>query len=228
MRVERSQYVGEASIVRSKVVAPVTQCMTLVDDQEAEVSCDRRKHPVSELRVREPLRGHQEHVKPSGRDGRLDLRPRLDVGGVERGSRQTGAFRSLDLVAHQAQQRRHDQGEAGVLMAADGRCRPVHRRLAPTGRLHDENPCGRLTQCCDCRLLVAPQGRIGSGERLYDVGRDLQAGRRQRSRRSCRGRRCHGYQSERSRQPCPMAAPMPPCSRLRSIENPDGCSRRFC
>ena len=79
--------------------------MRLVDDQQPEPAGQPVEHPPTEARVGQPLRRYQQDVDLIGTQGRLDLGPGVDVGGVQRRRTKTGPTRGDDLVAHQRQQR---------------------------------------------------------------------------------------------------------------------------
>ena len=100
----------------------------------------RRQQAVAEVRVVEPLRADQQHVDRARAQRLLDGLPLLGVRRVDRVRGDAGACRRLDLVAHQRQQRRHDQRRPGALGPQQPGGHEVHRRLAPPGALHDERP----------------------------------------------------------------------------------------
>ncbi len=102
-------------VVRAEVVAPVADAVRLVDDQQADRAGDEAEHPVAEPLVREPLRRDQQQVDlvvAEALDDRLEL---LRVRGIDRLGPHTDAPGHLDLVAHQRQQGRHEQGRTGAL-----------------------------------------------------------------------------------------------------------------
>ena len=70
----------------------------------------------------------------------------------------------VDLVAHQRQQRRHDQRGAAAAGPQQGGRDEVDRRLAPAGALHDEHPLAALDQRLD-RLELAVAELRASGRR---------------------------------------------------------------
>jgi hypothetical protein len=72
-----------------------------------------------------------------------------------------GPLRRFDLVAHEGQQRRHDQGRTGASAAQQRRGDEVHGRLPPAGALDDERPAMVLDQRADRRpLVVAEHGVV--------------------------------------------------------------------
>ena len=142
----RWQDVGDPPVVGSEVVPPVRDGVRLVDDEQPEPAREPVEHPSPEAGVGQPLRRDQQHVEVTSLQRRLHGRPLVDVGGVEGGRREPGPRRGRDLVAHQRQQRRDHERRSRALRATDRGGRPVDRRLAPAGGLHDEHPGGRLAQ----------------------------------------------------------------------------------
>ncbi len=80
--------------------------------------------------------------------------PVVDVGGVDRDRPQPGSLGGGELVAHEGEQRRHDQRRAAAQGADRGGRGPVHRRLPPPGRLHHQHACLVGDQCVDGPGLV--------------------------------------------------------------------------
>ena len=54
---------GQPLVVGAEVEAPVRDAVRLIDDQQPR-SGQQRQREVRELRVRQPLRGHQQHIDP--------------------------------------------------------------------------------------------------------------------------------------------------------------------
>ena len=99
----------------------------------------------------------------------LDRRPVVAVGRVDRHGAEAQPVRRLDLVAHQAEQRAHDQRGAVALVAPHARGDPVDEALAPARPLHDERaravPDDRLD-----RLALALAERRARAEHRLEVG----------------------------------------------------------
>jgi hypothetical protein len=86
----------------------------LVDHQHPRRRRQLGKHRLPEIRVVEPLRADQQHVDPTGEDLALHLLPLVQVRRVDRRRLHTGTGGRVDLVAHQREQRRHDDGRTGA------------------------------------------------------------------------------------------------------------------
>jgi hypothetical protein len=127
----------------------------LVDHQQAGAG------QVGEGGAPEPLVG-----QPLGRDQQqVDLvigQPRLDAGPLaavlagDRLDHQPHPLGSLDLVAHQGQQRRHQQGRPPALGPQEGGGQEVDGGLAPPGALDQQHP-PPLDQGVDRLALARPQ-----------------------------------------------------------------------
>ena len=85
-------------------------------------------------------------------------------------ARDAGARRRLDLVAHQRQQRRHDERRPGALRPQQPGGHEVDRRLPPPGALHDEGPPVLDDERLDRRpLVVAQRHVVAPDERPQDL-----------------------------------------------------------
>ena len=105
-------------------MAPVGDAMRLVDDQQTGARGEAGQHVVAEVGIVQPLRADQQHVDRAGADLGGDLAPLVEVGRVDRAGADAGPGGRLDLVAHQREQRRHDDGRAGRRLAGPRpRCR---------------------------------------------------------------------------------------------------------
>ena len=135
VRVESPQHVGHPAVVGPEVVAPVGDGVRLVDHQQAEV------WPASRSSTRRPKPGL---ASRSGDTSSTSRSPSASSASIadhsstfeefERRRAQPGPLRRRDLVAHEREQRRHDERRPGALGPADRGGRPVDRRLAPPGR----------------------------------------------------------------------------------------------
>ena len=146
---ERRQQVADAAVVGPEVVAPVTDAVRLVDDEQSAGRGERRKLLVAEARVVESLGADEEHVHLTARQGAGDGPPLVGVGGVEGHRTDAGALGRGDLVAHEREQRADDDGRTGPLGPPQRRRDEVDGRLAPPGALHDEHPAAPLDELGD-------------------------------------------------------------------------------
>ncbi len=156
----RVEGVPDAAVVGTEVVTPVRDAVGLVDHEQPDARRQRREHPVAEVGVVEPLRADQQDVDSRLGERLFDDLPLLGVGRVDRHRVDSGPTGSLDLVAHEGQQRRHDQRRPGPASAQEGRRHEVHGRLAPAGALDDERPPPAGDQRFDGRPLVVAQDGV--------------------------------------------------------------------
>ena len=159
---------ADAPVIRPEVVAPVRDAVRLVDDDEAGVGGQGRQNGVAKVRVVQPLRAHQQHVDLTGGDPTANVVPLGDIAGIDGCGPNPGALRGGNLVAHQGQQRRDDDGGAPALFPQQLGGDEVHRRLSPAGALHYQCPAALDHQRLDRGPLVIAQHRLGSGELFED------------------------------------------------------------
>jgi hypothetical protein len=119
--------------------------------------------------------GDQQQVDAAGGQLRLDRPPLVQVGGVDGGGADADGLGLGDLVAHQRQQRRHQQGWARPAVAQQPGGQEVDRRLPPAGALDHHHPAAVDDQGLDGGQLVVPQRRPRAGQggqqRLRAVGK---------------------------------------------------------
>src|SRR4051812_48735766 len=120
---------------------------------------------VAEAGVVEALGGDEQDVGLATVDGRLDVVPVLEVGGVDGVGADAGAGGGLDLVAHEREQRGDDDGRTGALIAEQCGGDEVDRRLSPAGALYDEGPAPADHQGLDRRPLVVAENSGWAGKR---------------------------------------------------------------
>ena len=116
-RVELLQHVRDPAVVGAEVVAPVGDCVRLVDHQQAQPAGERVEHPPPEARVGQPLRRHEQHVELAGLRSR-SMPSHSSMFEEFRVAARSPALRGRrDLVTHQRQQRRDDQRRPGPSLA---------------------------------------------------------------------------------------------------------------
>jgi hypothetical protein len=180
---------GHPAVVGAEVMPPVRDAVGLVDDQHP--------HPVDhvgedvgpEAGVVEPLGGDEEEVDVAGAHPLLDGVPVVAVLGVDGGGPHPGPLRHLQLVAHEGEQRRDEEGGAGAGVAQQPGGDEVHGALAPPRALDDEGPAPIGDHSPDGLELagaeggVVPAGKAGE-ERAGLVVDDLGDGRGGHRRRA--------------------------------------------
>ena len=143
---------GEAAVFRAELVPPGRNAMRLVDGEEGDALPGQA---VERARHRKPLRRHVQQVEPARIefDGDRPRRIRLDFG-VQRPGRDAELPQRRDLVVHQRDERRHDDGRAGP-----AQCRHlVAQALAAPGR-HQHQRVAPGHHPLDRRLLQPAEGR---------------------------------------------------------------------
>jgi hypothetical protein len=155
---------ADAAVVRAEVVAPVGDAVGLVDHHEAGLGRQAGEGDVAEVGVVEALGRDQEDVDHAGPDLVVDALPRVAVGGVDRDGADAGAPGGGDLVAHEREEGRDDDGGAGAPGPQECGGDEVDRGLAPAGALDDERATVTLDERLDGRPLVVTQARVGAAD----------------------------------------------------------------
>ena len=153
---------AQPPVVGAKIVPPVRDAMHLVDDQQPRILQQHREPAGDELLVGEAFGGHQQQIDLVA----VELVPQtivvVGVGRVDRLGPQPEALGGLQLVAHQGEQRRHDDRRPQSGVAQDPRRQEVHRALAPTGSLHQHDPFASDGERFDRLALSRSERRIGA------------------------------------------------------------------
>ena len=155
---------GELEVVRTEVVPPLRDAVRLVD-------CEERDRHLRELGeealVVEPLRRHVEELQPPGAEALRDIAHLLGAeAGVEPGGIDALSYEGVDLILHERDQRRDDDGDS-----VEQQCRElVAKALAGPGREHSERR-ATVEQRVDDLLLPGAEVREPepSGEHLARV-----------------------------------------------------------
>jgi len=117
----------ETPVVRTEVVAPVRDAVRLIDDEEPEPVQQVRENVASKLGVVEPFGRYQKQVDLIVVDGGEHVDPVVTVRRIDGLSCQIEAGCSFDLVAHQGEQRRDDDGRSRTSSSQDLGGDEVHR-----------------------------------------------------------------------------------------------------
>ena len=153
--------------------------MRLVDHHQAGVGGQGWQHIVAEVRIVQPFRTDQQHVEFAVGNPLMDGVPFGDIARVDRGRTNARALGCRDLVAHQRQQRRHNDRRSAAALPQQLGGDEVDRRLAPAGALHHQGLPSLHDKGFDRRPLVVAKIRRGSGELFEDgLGPDTGGGRR--------------------------------------------------
>ena len=94
----------------------------------------------------------------------LHLLPRIPIGRVDRVRANPQPLSRSDLIAHQSQQRRHDQSRPSPPLAQERGGDEVDRRLAPARPLNAQHARAVLDEVANRLELVGAEGGVGSGE----------------------------------------------------------------
>ena len=167
---EARQRLADAPVVGPEVVAPVRDAVGLVDDEQADLGGERWQQAVPEVGVVEPFRADEQDVDRVVGQRRLDRAPLLGVRRVDRAGGDAGSLGRVDLVAHQRQQRRHDQRRTRAARSQQAGGDEVDGRLAPAGALDDECPPAPGDERVDRRpLILAERHVVAPDERPQDL-----------------------------------------------------------
>ena len=158
------EHLREPPVVRPEVMPPVRDAVRLVDHQEPDPLDEQRQHRVAELRVVQPLRADEQQVHRVLGQQPLHLLPRIPIGRVDRVSPNPQPLGRRDLIAHQRQQRRHDQSRTSPPLAQQRGRDEVDRRLPPPGPLHAQHARAVLDEVANRLELVGTEGRVGAGQ----------------------------------------------------------------
>jgi hypothetical protein len=110
--------------------------------------------------IRQALRRNQQDIHLVPRDGGLDLLPLIHVVGVDRLGPNAHALRGLELIAHEGQQWRDQEGRPVASLAHQSRGDEIDEALAPAGVLNDEQPPPALDDVADRVFLAGPEGGL--------------------------------------------------------------------
>ena len=168
--------VADAAVVGAEVVAPVGDAVSLVDDEETQPLRQAGQDPPGKAGGVEPLGADGQQVDLAGGEGRLDGRPLVRVGGVDRRRSDTHAAGGGDLIAHQGQQRRHDQGGSGPGVAEQAGGDEVDGRLPETGALDHQRPSALPDHRFDGGRLVGSEHGVGTGQLAEQLAGPLDEG----------------------------------------------------
>jgi hypothetical protein len=148
----------------------------LVDHEQADLGREAGQHLVAEPGRVEPLGGHDQQVDLAGHHPLVDLVPVVGVGRVDGLGCDAGPAGGGDLVAHERQERRHDERGPGAALAQQRGGEEVDGRLAPAGALHDEGPTAVDHQRLDRGQLVGAEDGVRPRQRpdeLAGPGREV-------------------------------------------------------
>ena len=144
--------------------------MRLVDHEHPHPADQIGQLLLAEGGIVEPLRRHQEHIDLVALKLCEHVGPLVDVAGVDSDRADPGPRGCRDLVAHEGEQRRNQDGGPGTLTAKQQRRDEVHGGLAPAGALHHEGPAPPLDEGFDGLVLsVVEVGGIRTDKRAQDL-----------------------------------------------------------
>jgi hypothetical protein len=150
---------GDAPIIRPKVVTPVADAVCFVDHEQSDILDELRKHVATESDVVETLRRDEQDIDPAGLNAGFDPFPIVGVLAVDCLGVHAGSLGHEQLVAHQRQEWRDQNGGTGSALAKKTSSDEVDRALSPTSSLNNENPSALLDQPFDRFPLTRPERR---------------------------------------------------------------------
>ena len=129
---QRGEQVADAPVVGPEVVAPVADAVRLVDDEQP-AACGERGSCSSRKRGLLSRSGVTSSTSTSSAASACaHVVPLVGVGGVDGHGADAGALGGGDLVAHEREQRRDDQGRPGARAPAAARWRRSRRPTCPS------------------------------------------------------------------------------------------------
>ena len=143
---QQVEHPDQAAVVGAEVVAPVGDAVGLVDHQQPAAAADLGQDVGPELGVGQPLGRDEEDVDAALVEPLGDAVPLVAVGAVDGDRPHAHALGGLDLVAHEGEQGRHEQGGSAATVAEHAGGDEVHRALAPTRPLHQQHPLALATR----------------------------------------------------------------------------------
>ena len=129
------QDVDQTPVIRAEVMAPVRDAVRLVHDQQADAAGNGQEHVFDEGVVGQAFGRDQQRVGRIVVDGFLQSRPVFPVRGVDAHRLDAQTSGSLNLVAHQCQEGRDDQGRTAPVITENPGGNEVDGALAPSGPL---------------------------------------------------------------------------------------------
>ena len=182
VRRQRGDELGQSPVVGPEVVPPVRDAVRLIDDQQAHAGHERRQLFVPKSRIVEPLGRDQQDVDLVGIERRAGLLPLVRIGRVDRHGPDARPLGGGHLIAHQGQQRRHQQRGTRSALTQQQRGDEVDRRLSPPGALHHQRTAVIVDQRLDgLELAIVEHRAVDPGEALQRGG-GVSRGRRARGR----------------------------------------------
>jgi hypothetical protein len=166
---QQLEHADEPAVVGAEVVAPVADAVRLVDHEQARARRDGGKDPVAERRIVEPLGRDEEQVDLVPVDGLADRLPVIAVLAVDRVCAHPGSFRHLDLVAHQGEQRRHEDRGTGAVVAEQPGGDEIDSRLPPPGALHEQDPPALRDDGVDRLALSGAERRLRARDQAEEL-----------------------------------------------------------
>lgn len=115
--------------------------MCFIDDEEAGVPGQFGHHVVAKGLMIQAFWTYEQHIDSAVEDQVANPRPLSGVLGVDCVRYQTTSCSGFDLVSHEREKRREDQGRPGTLGAHESRGDEIHRRFPPPSALHAEHAC---------------------------------------------------------------------------------------
>ena len=111
---------------------------------------------------------HQQGVYGVIVQGLVEVVPVLFVGGVDTDSAQAESFGGFDLISHEGEQGRDDDGGSVSPVAEDTGGDEIDGAFSPSGGLHDEQSCAAVDEGADGFPLAVSELCVGVVEGLSE------------------------------------------------------------
>ena len=135
--------------------------MRFVDHQQGNPLRHARQHLVTKALVGQPFWRDQQDVHLVAPNRRLDTLPIVLIVGIDRDRPHPHALRRGDLVAHQRQQRRDEQGRPQPCLPQQLGGDEIDETLAPAGFLHHQKTTAALDDVADSFFLSFAEASVG-------------------------------------------------------------------
>ena len=172
------QDAGEAAVIGPEVVSPVGDAVRLVYDEQA----DGRQGLRREVVASQSFGRHQQGVHVVIVQGLVEVVPVLLVGRVDADGAQAESSGGFDLVSHEGEQGRDDDGGSVSPVSEDTGGDEIDGAFSPPGGLHDEQARAAVDEGADGIPLAVSELCVGVVEGLSEQART----------RSCRVLGCWG------------------------------------
>ena len=117
---------------------PVRDAVCFIDDEQCDPVRDRRQHLPQKPFVGQSLRRYEKDVCLIAANPGFDFAPTFPIVGVDRLGVDSHPLRRRNLIAHQRQERTHEQRRTHAPLTQQLRSDEVDEALSPPGLLYQQ------------------------------------------------------------------------------------------